>query len=676
LKVVEQVEIMSHRFEDLTRIFSMGDEAVAAVLDRAFEDFDFLTRTQTWDNPAPGYAFMMKTFRGLVVLRDNGCLNSAELVLVKDPVQFRTSPEYRGRVLSTARWNNIGNFINDVTQKSNNRNETGFLDRDGAVFQATLRDQVKLMRILLSRRLEGTDAQSVIFAGHPLSSLHQTPAGKFSDQFGQRVMARLNQTVVPEYIEALTQLRGRLEQQVNAAMVRSGVNSVDGYNWAAAASSADHPTLKNDRLQAVSAYPILWPLFQQPFSACDIAISNRQSLAEAILSDLGIRKSDVAALQNLTYDDLGLSAAPSRQNLNSIVMPFIRSLPPGKPPRGREQWTTARALVTAAETIDAILRTNDGTLALEGFGGNWDTIVPEKAEQMANGLRDMVNFYHRYVWDPACSAYRKQTGHSSRWSQSDTAALLLKGRFLGDLADTATQWHDSHQDIADYMESTFVPANRGDGGEEWSVLHKGPNRFTATNGCTVTFLTNERDLKEEGRAMKHCVGDYAISCQLGNKHIFSVRDPEGNRIATGEINLVRLRPLIGKGDLEDAPLNTLPRGLEQLRGPSNRTPSHLAYEAMWDYVRGIASGGLYVDYDKLVDQTEERRKTADIREAPYDWTNENAIREIWRRCSFMMSKKTARSGPYDILEKHYQELVDRNRATTPRQPSGELRAFE
>lgn len=48
----------------------------------------------------------------------------------------------------------------------------------------------------------------------------------------------------------------------------------------------------------------------------------------------------------------------------------------------------------------------------------------------------------------------------------------------------------------------------------------------------VNPLTNSRALRQEGRAMLHCVGGYDEMCAKGRARVFSIRDLMGNRVAT------------------------------------------------------------------------------------------------------------------------------------------------
>lgn len=51
-------------------------------------------------------------------------------------------------------------------------------------------------------------------------------------------------------------------------------------------------------------------------------------------------------------------------------------------------------------------------------------------------------------------------------------------------------------------------------------------------GYWIVPLTTSRHLRAEGRAMRHCVGTYDELCHKNLARVFSVRDADGNRVAT------------------------------------------------------------------------------------------------------------------------------------------------
>lgn len=655
---------MSHRFEGIRNTYAMGDEDVAARLDDVFNLFDFLTRSEVYEAPADGYRLILKTYRGFVAVKDDGSINTAELTIIKNPVAFRTDRDYRASILKTTRWNNAGSFINDVVPLTNTTKDPTMLDRDGATLQNSMRDQIRLLGSLLSREMSETEVPQMVFRHGMDSDFGAIGAARFNDAVTARLETILKDTIVPEYMSCLEQVRHHLDVPTQDAMTLSGINEVSSYNWIAGSSqeAEAYPHLKQDRLQAVTSYPMLWPFFQQPFSAYDEAIRKRSALSAVIGRELELSKHNLAALQGLTNDDFGLSSAPSKAYFKTHVLPVIRSIPVGPQPKGSAEWSTARALMEASVTIDSMTPGSLGTDLLQRFGNKWGSIEPQAAEQMTGGLRDMVNFMHRYIWQPATAIYTSQTHNNPKWRQSDTARIMFSNMNLSRLAEASHRWHETYERISEVLAANFPPFSERaislEDENSWDVLHKGPNLYTATNGCTLTFLTTTDALKEEGTAMNHCVGGYTQSCRLGNKHIFSIRDVDGKRIATGEILLPVFNKNIIRGGVEDAPLNTLPDGIIQLRGFKNSVPPITAYTAVWDYVRAVAVGAIRIDVAGLLQKTEDRR--VDIKNGftppPYNYEAPGAIEEAWKHLSFMMGKSTAKAGPFTTFDEHLLKM--------------------
>lgn len=51
----------------------------------------------------------------------------------------------------------------------------------------------------------------------------------------------------------------------------------------------------------------------------------------------------------------------------------------------------------------------------------------------------------------------------------------------------------------------------------------------------IVPLTTSRQLRAEGRAMKHCAGHYDELCHKGLARVFSIQDLSGNRVATASL---------------------------------------------------------------------------------------------------------------------------------------------
>jgi hypothetical protein len=83
-------------------------------------------------------------------------------------------------------------------------------------------------------------------------------------------------------------------------------------------------------------------------------------------------------------------------------------------------------------------------------------------------------------------------------------------------------------------------------------------------GLGVWPIRSVLELREEAMAMRNCLADYAAACVARVAQPFSVRDPEGKRIAC--VMLERRRP-------------HLPWSVSQVAGPMNHPPDEKAISA-------------------------------------------------------------------------------------------------
>lgn len=96
---------------------------------------------------------------------------------------------------------------------------------------------------------------------------------------------------------------------------------------------------------------------------------------------------------------------------------------------------------------------------------------------------------------------------------------------------------------------------------------RGPGRYSRRQkaGLRMVALRTRQQLREEGRAMNHCVGDYANAVAAGDCLIFSIRNGD-KRLATLEIRCTMRRNVYS---------------IIQLQGPGNTRAS----EEVWDFTR-------------------------------------------------------------------------------------------
>ncbi len=105
--------------------------------------------------------------------------------------------------------------------------------------------------------------------------------------------------------------------------------------------------------------------------------------------------------------------------------------------------------------------------------------------------------------------------------------------------------------------------------QEWVTRYPGADSSTLAvlGDLKIVPLLTRNDLIEEYKRLDHCVDTYAPKCILGQSHVYSLRDEEGNSLSTFEIN-------------ED-------NQLIQHFGYGNTTPSENQQNAVNAYIKAI-----------------------------------------------------------------------------------------
>jgi hypothetical protein len=91
-------------------------------------------------------------------------------------------------------------------------------------------------------------------------------------------------------------------------------------------------------------------------------------------------------------------------------------------------------------------------------------------------------------------------------------------------------WHSERVKFQDRIQSiAYAPPNA-----HWKSLVNEPYDEIKIGDRKVVFvpLTSDSALREEGKAMNHCVGTYAINSLRDGYHVFSIRDEKDRRAAT------------------------------------------------------------------------------------------------------------------------------------------------
>ncbi len=118
-----------------------------------------------------------------------------------------------------------------------------------------------------------------------------------------------------------------------------------------------------------------------------------------------------------------------------------------------------------------------------------------------------------------------------------------------------------------------------------------PPEIVAAEGYSLVVRTDSNALKEEGRALRHCVGSYSNLCFSGSSHIISVVNEKGESLSTIELEVDYLDETIK---------------LSQHHGYKNEPPSEQCQAAQKWFMEQILSGEIKINHDSLFEAKNHR----------------------------------------------------------------------
>lgn len=657
----------TQKFEEFIRKFSAGETEVENALRLALTKFESTTLSSVMEDPAPGYSMLFRTWRGAAALTSEGRLMSTELLHIADWQLFATSPEERLANLSEAKWTSTGTFLTPHLPEKMTRSQSTILDYAGDAVGKTVLDHIQRAEVFIVSALKNTEAETYLLEFPPSDpKVFFRGAGRLKPGPRRALEAIISSYLVPDYQNALGTFRSRLDEGILNIMENVRINTVNSYNWLGGWDYGLHNAQQGlHRRQAATTFPMFWSLVSMPIGPVREAVDEAHSLIPVLSRETSLPDNAVKALRNVTPTDFNLVAPPTKALLNEFVAP-VATLPKGVPaPRGGE-WTTFREAAILAGDVSRHAR--DGELRhalMRASGGKWSEMDPEKLRKANIHLRDMLIDIHSNAFVPAA----KLSGLSN-WRYHHTMQALTGNRTLQQIADAADAWEQNYATIHEHLSGAFPPDGaRSDG--EWMPMMK-KNRFVASNGLIMHFLVTEDDLRDEGRAMHHCVGGYSNMCMYSGVHIASIRTPGGERVATVEFREDHfLETYHAQGMLPTVPLSSRPMGVVQIRGPHNDEPGYAARQALWDFTQGVAGGSVKIDRQELSDAALLRQSTrrGGNSQICYDFTMPDALDMAWRQYSDMMPKSVAKRGPFRVIGTILEE-EEKAKASAP-EPASE-----
>lgn len=240
---------------------------------------------------------------------------------------------------------------------------------------------------------------------------------------------------------------------------------------------------------------------------------------------LGPKLRDLMAQYGIAYGFRalrGVAIAPSKEGA-IFAISRLEDLHPSTlaqaiPSSPMEQAIWLSVILSWITRLDA--RRHNGAYAL-----GWVLKISAQVTERGFSLEDLADFYF-------ASGQLNGPYFDLRWSSSEAVAAMERWH--------ATLIHLTDVDI-DAPSVDYAPL---------------PNRMEV-GGFTFVALTTARALREEGRAMRHCVGSYHRDVVEGRSRIYSIRSGDKRRAT------IEFKPIEFKGK----PLSFV---LWQLKGYANR----------------------------------------------------------------------------------------------------------
>ncbi len=160
-------------------------------------------------------------------------------------------------------------------------------------------------------------------------------------------------------------------------------------------------------------------------------------------------------------------------------------------------------------------------------------LLNRNIRQLAS-LRDYIKFVEQWCKGQAIKTGILQVGRHAY--ESIGTDFLMRYSAIK-LIEQSCRWHrEIFQADRDPLEAAFFETVCQFDCQilDWPPLPCMPMRIGA---IIVHSLTDVYQLKDEGRQLEHCVGQYFYLCVLGDSHIISLRNADGVALSTAEIRV-------------------------------------------------------------------------------------------------------------------------------------------
>jgi hypothetical protein len=349
--------------------------------------------------------------------------------------------------------------------------------------------------------------------------------------------------------------------------------------------------LQTKRARWLASFPLYRSLANKPHVLSRID-NDEQTIAQ-LSKEIGVPRACISRLRELPasiladaggLDPVRFTQLCSQVNINHL--PQYRKASLNEIRAFSSTVARVRRLLDVDE--DTPLGTTVAQHLLRNAKGRWLEQTKHSADDHVQHASDFIRIFAKRTVlaallreEPVECAFVRAKEAGDRVARFSSLLLVagLSGQWnLGDILKASADWH------AIVGKHGFTEEL-----QMWPALCES---LIAPNGVQLIPLTSSAELVEEGKLMHHCVGGYASQCRSGKNHIFSIRDPESNRLST-----LQLR----QGNCSVA--------IAQNLAFANRLPALEAREAASWLVEQVNSGDLQIPWDSLVAKQKQLQRT-------------------------------------------------------------------
>lgn len=449
------------------------------------------------------------------------------------------------------------------------------------------------------------------------------------------------------------------------------------------------------RMQAAEAMPVLAGVIAESFELSR-AVDSAQSIQSLLTERTGLPKASLKRIGKLSAavpaspifetgeraqgeDALGVNRVRRFTVTGHIsvdkALRYLSELPPDRTPKDDKEWAAYYdVLSSCAVPISNALNIPVLTI-LEASKGNWEDFKatlaraadfePADFDRRCMALTtidaiEAIESFSRTALIPQILRSIEETGEEvpivateymvSAFEASSDLALGGAKNIAAHLLEIARRYAGRITTMLE-IEGRVQAEDEGMSkykDDEYPLL---TGDYQSENGLTIRPLRNFEELKDEGRAMSHCVGGYTHSARRALCHLYSVRNEKGERLSTLELRGIN-------GDSAMTAAGNI--AVAQNRAQRNATPPDEARVAVEEFVRRIKSGDVGIRYNEIrawrekvsgVDQGGPARtsKTTWASVLEFEWNNTGLSNRMWEEWQTVMGGKIGKSNNPGVI---------------------------